>query len=123
MEHSKVVETIKKRFAETGNPVEIPLLRGKRGNNTFTARIADDGIYVSNLAGQPFLPWEVFIETVALLNRKGGRAKKGDAMRAKLGEEGLPLDSVEGHVASKVYQKDIGESVFRGITPITCILI
>jgi len=30
---------------------------------------------------------------------------------------------VEGHVASKVYQKDIGESVFRGITPITCILI
>ena len=44
-------------------------------------------------------------------------------MKCKLGEPGLPLDLVEGHVAHKVYHKNVGDSVFRRITPIACILI
>ena len=41
----------------------------------------------------------------------------------KLGEEKLPLNSVEGHVASQIYGKQPGEWVFRRITPIAAILV
>lgn len=44
-------------------------------------------------------------------------------MNYKLGETGLPIDSVEGRIAFKVYGKQLGQSVFRRITPIACILI
>lgn len=44
-------------------------------------------------------------------------------MNSKLGEKRLPLNSVEGHVAHKVYGSKEGYYVFRRITPITCILI
>lgn len=123
MDDSSVIKMIRERFEETGTPAQIPLLKGKNGNRTFDASLKDNGIDVSNLDKQSFLPWSVFNETVALLGKKGGRAEKGDAMKCKLGEPGLPLDSVEGHVAHKVYHKNVGDSVFRRITPIACILI
>ena len=44
-------------------------------------------------------------------------------MGSKLGDPGLPLDSIEGHVALKVFKKKPEQSVFRRITPIACILI
>lgn len=44
-------------------------------------------------------------------------------MNFKLGEAGLPLDSIEGHIARVVYGKQGGDSVFRFITPIACLLI
>ncbi len=111
-------------MTRNGSSAQIPLLKANRkGDRTFTARLAGDGIYVSNLLDQSFLPWEVFTETIALLERSGGRTKKGDAMGSKLGETGLPIDSVEGWIAYKVYKRNIGETVFRRITPIACILI
>jgi hypothetical protein len=61
--------------------------------------------------------------TVELLEQLGGAARRGDAMNARLGEAGLPLDSVEARVAQVVYGKQPGETVFRRITPIACILI
>jgi hypothetical protein len=42
---------------------------------------------------------------------------------AKLGESNLPIDSIEGHIANVIYGKKLGDSVFRRITPISCILI
>lgn len=71
----------------------------------------------------PFLRWSVFIEAVSVLKSNGGRAKRGDAMKSKLGEEGLPVNSVEGHVAHMVSGYHEGDNVFRRITPIACILI
>jgi len=58
-----------------------------------------------------------------LLARQGGRAESGDAMGSRLGDEGLPLDSIEGHIAQVVYGKQVGESVFRRISPISAILV
>ena len=103
-----------------GNPTQIPLLKGGR---SFEAKLSADGIYVDNLGNQPFLPWVVFTETVALLKRSGGRAARGDAMKSKLDERNLPINSVEGHVAHVVYGKQRGDSAFRRVTPIACILI
>ena len=114
------VEGIKRKFAETGRlTIEILNLRG----DPFKVELKDKGVKVSNLRNYPFLPWAVFQEAVCLLIRKNGRAKRGNAMNHKLGDPGLPLDSVEGHVACVVYGKRPGEFVFRRITPIACILI
>ena len=115
----KAVEVIKRRFAETDGEVEIPLRRVGH----FTATVTDEGIKVDNLGNQPLLPWEVFQEAVCVLIRSGGRAKRGDAMGSRLGEEGLPFDSIEGHIAQVVYGKRLGESVFRRIAPIAGILV
>jgi hypothetical protein len=105
---------------ESAGTAEIPLLRG---DATFVARLSDEGVYVTNLGNQPFLPWAVFEQTVALLVRKGGRARKGNAMGPRLGDPELALDSVEGHVAGVVYKKEVGATVFRRISPICAILI
>jgi hypothetical protein len=116
---AQAIEAIRRRFGKPHQRRRIPLLRG----GTFWAELTDGGIRVSNLRGQPLLPWAAFEETARLLVRKGGRATRGNVMEAKLGEGGLPLDSVEGHVAQTVYGKRPGESVLRRITPIACILI
>ena len=116
----KAVEIIKQKFSEVENPVRIPLLRGTR---TFTAELSVGGILVSNLGTQPFLPWEVFQEAICVMIRSGGLAKRGNAMNHKLGDPELPFDSIEGHIAQVVYGKKQGDSVFRRITPIVCVLV
>jgi hypothetical protein len=114
------VSRIKEKFTIEGNPASIPLIGGGK---PFEAKITGDGVYVDNLATLPFLPWAVFTETVALLESQGGRVRKGDAMKYKLGDSGLPLNSVEGHIGHLIYGKQPGETLFRRITPIACILI
>lgn len=120
MDENKVIELIKARFNEKGNPAMIPLLKEKC---FFKAAMKSDGIYVDNLGTQPFLPWEVFVEAVKLITIKGGKALKGDAMNSKLGSKGLPIDSIEGYIACSIYGKKINDSVFRRISPIVGILI
>ena len=113
------VEVIKLQFKDSGGETAtIPLQRGE----PFTAKLTAEGINVSNLDDEPFLPWAVFQEAVCILIQNGGRASRGNAMSARLGEAGLPLNSVEGHVALVVYGKRPGEYVFRRIAPIAAIL-
>ena len=114
-----VVEQLKTKFAQTGALTEIPLLKG----DCFKAKLTDGGIWVDNLSTQPFLPWAAFEQAVNVMERNGGIAMRGNAMNFRLGDPKLPLDSIEGHIASLVYGRDCGDSVFRRITPIACILI
>lgn len=113
----KVIESIKCAF---NNKIEakIPNLRGKQ----FKAELCDRGICVNNLGSTPFLSWDVFTETINFLKENGGKTLKGNAMNFKLGDKGLPLDSIEGHIAYKIYSQKIGDWVFRRITPIAAIL-
>lgn len=113
------VDTIRRKFQQSGAAVQIPLLKA----GTFTAEMVVEGVRVDNLGSQPLLPWAEFQEAVCALIRNGGRAERGDAMASKLGAEGLSLDSVEGHIALVVYDKRPGDAVFRRITPVACILI
>jgi hypothetical protein len=115
----EIIEAIKRKFIEGGYSVKIPLQKG----GFFKADLTGEGVNVDNLGNQPSLPWVVFQEAFCVLVRNGGRAARGNAMNAKLGEEGLPLDSVEGHIAHIVYGKQVGETVFRRISPIAGILI
>jgi len=82
------------------------------------------GVEVDNLGSTySFIPLEVFVATLSLLYLSDNHiAKNGNAMISKLGDEDLPLDSIEGHIANVIYGKNIGEAVFRRITPISKIL-
>jgi len=116
---SNVVLAIRYKFAKSGNPTNIPNLKG----STFKAKLAEGGIEVDNLGSQPFLPWAAFQAAVSILVKNGGRAKRGNAMGSRLGEPDLLINSVEGYIAQMVYGKRVGETVFRRITPIASILI
>jgi hypothetical protein len=120
MNEYDAISIITKKLVEVGGKSSIPLLKG---DSSFEATYESNGVYVDNLGTLPFLPWSVFAEVIKLLNEKDGQVLKGDSMNYKLGDPGLPLDSIEGRIAQVVYEKQIGDSVFRRITPITCILV
>ena len=115
----QVLNRLMVSFQALGRVMIIPLQK----EDTFSAVMVDGGVIVSNLGNQPFLPWEVFTETVSLLIREGGAAGKGNVMGHRLGSDELPMHSVEGHVAHTVYGKQKGDSVFRRVTPIANILV
>jgi len=117
-----IINTLKTKFAEDGETVRIPLMRK---NKFFKASLDKDGkgINVSNLAAQPLLSWETFVETVKLLEANNGFAVKGSAMKGKLGDELLPLNSVEGNIASKIHKVNEGKKVFRRVSPVSGILV
>ena len=117
--YSYVIEQIKTKFSETGAAAEISLLKG----DCFKATLTEGGVTVDNLGNMPFLPWVVFEQAVKVMEQNNGIAKRGNAMDAPLGYSKLPLDSIEGHIASVVYGRKCGDTVFRRITPIACILI
>lgn len=116
---SSVIETIKRKFEKEGLPIEIPLQKG----HSFKATMVKEGISVDDLGGQPMLHWNVFEEAINIIKQNGGYAAKGDAMNCKLGDKGLPLDSIEGHIAHTVYGKQVGETVFRRVSPVAAILV
>ena len=80
MDGKTAVEIINSKFRDTIVYIKIPLLK----SGQFTAHLVEGGLEVDNLSSQPFLPWEVFEETINLLVRNGGRAKRGDAMNSRL---------------------------------------
>ncbi len=115
----RAVNLIKVKFEEAKHPVIMPAPE----EGFFTARLEADGVRVDSLGALSLLPWEVFTEAINLLNRKGGRAEKGEAVEFNLGEEGLAIDSIEGHIAHVVYGKQVGDRVLRRIAPVSGILI
>jgi len=121
MNPQKAIKQIQSKFSGVGSTEQIPLMNGK---SYFKATLKHDGVEVDNLGTQKFLPWKVFEETVRLLSTApdGKRRQKGNSHNGKLGDKLLPLDSIEGHIAAKVYGKPEGKSVFRRISPVAALL-
>lgn len=119
MNTQQAVEIIKQKFGVENLRKAIPLQKGE----PFKAYMTDEGVTVDNLGTEPLLPWVVFAEAINLLNQKGGKAERGNAINGRLGDELLPLDSIEGHIAQAVYGKKSGDSIFRRISPIAAILV
>lgn len=113
-------EIIRRKFASAGNPAIIPLMKGGK---VFHATLRAEGIEVDNLRAEILLPWSVFETAFQLLRENGGSAFRGNAMEFRLGDNELPLNSVEGRVAHRVYGKLPGDSVFRRISPIAAIMV
>lgn len=112
-------ELVDKFKREGKNTIPIPLMNGDK---TFQATLLDNGISVDNLANQPILPWTVFEVVINLLEQESKSVIKGDGMNSKLGSAKLPINSVEGIIAHKVYDKKNGDSVFRRVSPVCAIL-
>jgi len=121
MNSLEYIEMIKNAFHRINDLHQIPLLTA---NNFFTAHMVPEGIIVDNLGSNSLLVWSVFESTIDLLiaNGVGVPVIKGNAMNNLLGDSGLPIDSIEGYVAQKVYNMQIGQVVFRRISPIVGIL-
>lgn len=118
------LELFKKRIAAL--PVEGEEIPRKGGFFSAKSVWADNGqlvgVEVDNLGEYPFLSMDVFAATISLLEQSTGCARKGQAMSGRLGDIELSLDSVEGRVAVEVYRKQLGETVFRRITPVSRLL-
>ena len=82
------------------------------------------GVNVDNLGeANKYMPLEVFVAVISLLKLSDEKtANKGNAMNCRLGDRGLALRSVEGHVAHVIYGREPGIFVFKRITPISRIL-
>ena len=87
-----------------------------------------DTIEVDNkvLPQDPRLPLIIFKSVIEFLyNSKDHKRKRGTAIRRgiRLCDEGLTLDTVEGFVAHKFYEKKCGDTVYKRISAIANILI
>jgi len=119
LDERSAIKLIKLKFMDMEQVMIIPLLDG----GFFSARWAKDGIMVDNLGFFPLLPWIIFTEVIKFLKGKNGRAEMGDPYSIKLGNDGIALESIEGHVARVVYGKKNGDVVLRRISPISAILV
>lgn len=81
------------------------------------------GVEATNIPAYPFLSIDVFVAVISLLELSPENfAVNGNVYNYKLGDPGLPLNSIEGHVAKVVYNYKKGETVYKRITPIVKIL-
>ena len=115
---------LKNTLQEAQDPFNIPLT-GDRTMQVTPVYCNNEiiGVTVDNLGNSPYLPMDVFVATISLLSlNPDNTAIKGSAQGGRLGSPELPTNSVEGHVASIVYGKGIGQSAFQRITPISRIL-
>ncbi len=114
-----IASTIKAKMNEVGGTTYI-----KNGTSKLEIGYPEDesGVCFKNTKGQEkTIPWTAFFATVDILKEKDGKAIKGDAT-AKLGTKLLPLDSVEGYVASTVYGKKKRQTVEKNISEIAALL-
>ena len=118
----EVVSDLKQIFKDHGGKAMIPQQR----STPFNAWLEKGGISVDCLGNQGFLPFKVFTETISLLeSSEDGKAPRGNCRvrDARLGDSNVPLDSVEGHVALKVFDAKIGDSVFMRVSAIANLLV
>ncbi|CAG5013066.1 hypothetical protein DYBT9275_05330 [Dyadobacter sp. CECT 9275] len=118
------IARIKEKLGERNRVVKIPLMKA---GQSFTAKWDDRGVWLDNLGSQPLLPWGVFETAIELMIEKntqniGAHVLKGKAVGFRLGSIELPLDSIEGRVAHKVFGKAIGQTTFRRISAIVGVL-
>lgn len=108
---SIVVRKIKEKLNESGGRASIPLYSGDFCDIAYNSD--GKGLISPKIPPVNQLIWEAFDAAVEVVMQNGGKAMKGKARSgAKLGSDGLPLDSVEGYIAHKVHAVQIGETAF-----------
>lgn len=119
-DESPAVRAIKTKLNHTHGLAILKTSRGK----TFSICYEEygNGIYASNLPKSRMLSWTAFDKAIELLEQKNGAAPKGLAMKGRLGEPELTLDTVEGYVAFHAFGVKKGESTIRTISALAAIL-
>lgn len=119
-DESSTVQAIKNKLNRSHGQAKLATSRGKEFYIYYEEY--GNGIFASNLPKSRMLSWTAFDKAVELLEKKGGTAPKGLAMKAKLGEPELTLDTVEGYVAFHAFGVKKGESTIRTISALAAIL-
>jgi len=69
-------------------------------------------------------PIKIFDEVLKRFSKKNNFTLiRGNALQNRLGSNALPLDSIEGFIAKKFYQKENNQSVDRRVSVIANILV
>lgn len=119
-DESYVVKSIKKRLNAHNGLATLPLPRG--GTFQIYYDGFGNGVIATNIPASRILTWKAFDAAIEVIVKNNGKAKKGQAMKSKLGEGELSLDTVEGYVAHKAYGVKLGESTLRTISALSAIL-
>lgn len=102
----------------------VAQVQNQRGGSFTATLFLDEGyVHVSCLGASPNIPLTAFDAIECLLEETQGQALRGSAMNSRLGTAELPLESVEGWVAHQVFGRQKGDTVFRRITPMACLLV
>ena len=108
---SLVIKKIKEKLNDSGGRAIITLFRGDSCDIGYDTN--GKGLVSSKIPPENQLTWEAFNAAFEVVIENDGKVIKGNARSgAKLGSEGLPLDSLEGHIAHKVHGVQIGDSAF-----------
>jgi hypothetical protein len=108
---SLIIKRIKEKLNNCGGKTTISLFQGDKCEIAFDTN--GKGLFSPKIPPANQLTWEAFNAAVEVVIKNGGKAIKGKARSgAKLGSEDLPLDSIEGYIASKVHGVLEGETAF-----------
>lgn len=110
--NSLVVKKIKDKLNSCGGKATIKLFRGDPCEISYD--FYKRGLSSPKVPMPDQLTWEAFDAAVEVVINNGGKALKGSARSkgARLGNEKLPRNSVEGYIAHKVHGVKQGESSF-----------
>ena len=112
MNNGIVSKKIRDKLDLCGGKTIIKLFRGDSCEIGYDSN--GNGLVSPKIPVPNQLTWEVFEAAVEVVINNGGKALKGSARSkgARLGDEKLPMNSVEGYVAHKVHGVKEGESSF-----------
>lgn len=118
---SLVIKKIKEKLNACEGKTSVPLFTGKLCEIWYDNN--EKGLVSPKIPLANHLTWDVFDAAVEVVINNGGKAEKGKAQSgAKLGSDKLPLNSVEGYIASKVHGVEEGKSAFGPAFVICAIL-
>jgi len=112
IKESPVVRKIREKLDSCGGKATIKLFRGDSCEISYDSN--KSGLASPKIPVPDQLTWEVFDAAVEVVVNNGGKALKGSARSkgARLGNEKLPMNSVEGYIAHKVHGVKEGQSSF-----------
>ncbi|MEI7616782.1 MAG: DUF2089 family protein [Actinomycetota bacterium] len=108
---SLVIKIIKEKLNASGGQANVPLYN--KDNCDIKYDTTGKGLISTKIPPANQLTWEAFDAAVEVVIKNNGKAEKGKARSgAKLGSDGLSLDSIEGYIAHKVHNVQIGATAF-----------
>lgn len=119
-DESQIVKALKKKLNTFHGKAAIPLKRG--GVFHIYYETFGNGLIASNLPQNHTLTWKAFDCAIEVLEKNKGKVKKGQAMKARLGEPELTLDTLEGYVAFHAFGIKKGEFTLRTVSALSSIL-
>lgn len=106
---SIVIKKIKEKLNTNSGKCRIFLFNGDPCEISY--RWDGKGLLSPKIPLENQLIWEVFDAALEVVINNGGQAVKGKAQTGStLGSMGLPLNSVEGYIAHKVFGVQLGET-------------